>query len=49
MDDLWAVLRFGHLLAAVSMAAPLYALRAVNSGAGSAPPSSTTWIITRRG
>jgi len=30
MEDLWAVLRFGHLLAAVFMAAPLYALLAVN-------------------
>ncbi len=30
MDDLWALLRFGHLLAAVFMAAPLYALLAVN-------------------
>lgn len=30
MEDLWALLRFGHLLAAVFMAAPLYALLAVN-------------------
>jgi hypothetical protein len=30
MEDLWAALRFGHLLAAVFMAAPLYALLAVN-------------------
>lgn len=30
MQDLWVVLRFGHLLAAVFMAAPLYALLAVN-------------------
>ncbi len=30
MNDLWALLRFGHLLAAVFMAAPLYALLAVN-------------------
>jgi hypothetical protein len=30
MEDLWAFLRFGHLLAAVFMAAPLYALLAVN-------------------
>ena len=30
MEDLWAVLRFGHFLAAVFMAAPLYALLAVN-------------------
>ena len=30
MQDLWARLRFGHLLAAVFMAAPLYALLAVN-------------------
>ena len=30
MENLWAVLRFGHFLAAVFMAAPLYALLAVN-------------------
>ena len=30
MEDLWALLRVGHLLAAVFMAAPLYALLAVN-------------------
>ena len=30
MQDLWALVRFGHLLAAVFMAAPLYALLAVN-------------------
>lgn len=30
MQDFWALVRFGHLLAAVFMAAPLYALLAVN-------------------
>lgn len=30
MQEFWALLRFGHLLAAVFMAAPLYALLAVN-------------------